>query len=512
MKRRWVFIVALLVIVAAVVAYSLTSKEKTVEVTAVVESGQFDVIVSTTGELAALNSVDIRGPEGLRDSRIHEVKIVDLVPEGTVVKQGDFVCSLDKTAATTQLQNIEDQIERDEASLRQTELDTTMSLRDYRNQIKDLEYDVEEKQIILDQSQYEPPATIRSAEMNLDKAKRALDQAVRNYSLRKEQAEATVLKADIALRREYQQRNDIVKVLDQFTVYAPQDGMVIYKKEWGGTKRKVGTQISFWDPVVATLPDLTKMITKTYVNEIDISKIKTNQTVAIGVDAFPDRQYTGTVTEVANVGEQLPNSDAKVFEVVIAVNETDTTLRPGMTTVTQITTNSYEDVRYLPLETIHSNDSLSYVLTVKDKVKQIVDLGEANENFIIVTEGLAAGDEVYLTIPEGSDEWEIKGLDIYEKVKARKIEDEKRKKEEMAKMRLEQEERAKMMKDSGMGGFMMQNMSKEQREQMQKMMKANGGQMRMMQGGQARPGGGPRSGGGAQTTQGGEAKTVTIQR
>jgi multidrug resistance efflux pump len=512
MKRRWVFIVVLVVIVVAAVAYSLTSKEKSVEVTAVVESGQFDVIVSTTGELAALNSVDIRGPEGLRDSRIHEVKIVDLVPEGTVVKQGDFVCSLDKTAATTQLQNIEDQIERDEASLRQAELDTTMSLRDYRNQIKDLEYDVEEKQIILDQSQYEPPATIRSAEMNLDKAKRALDQAVRNYSLRKEQAEATVLKADIALRREYQQRNEIVKVLNQFTVYAPQDGMVIYKKEWGGTKRKVGTQISFWDPVVATLPDLTKMITKTYVNEIDISKIKTNQTVAIGIDAFPDRQYTGIVTEVANVGEQLPNSDAKVFEVVIAINETDTTLRPGMTTVTQITTNSYDDVRYLPLEAIHSNDSLSYVLKVKDKIKQIVDLGEANENYIIVVEGLDASEEVYLTIPEGSDEWKISGLDIYEKIKVRKQEEEKRKKEEMEKMRREQEERAKILKDSGMGGFNMQNMTKEQREQMQKMMQGNGGAMRMMPGGQARQSGGERPAGSTQAAQGGEVKTISIQR
>ena len=501
----------LAVVVVAILAYTLTRKEKAIEITAVVESGQFDVVVSTTGELAALNSVDIRGPEGLRDSRVHEVKIVDLVPEGTMVKKGDFVCSLDKTSATNSLQNMDDQIERDEASLRQTQLDTTMSLRDYRNTIKDLEYAVEERQIVLDQSQYEPPATIRSAEMNLDKAKRAYEQALHNYSLRKEQAEASMTKAEINLRRQYQQRAEIVRVLDQFTVYAPQDGMVIYKKEWGGAKRKVGTSISFWDPVVATLPDLTKMITKTYVNEIDISKVKVNQPVNIGVDAFPDRKYTGVVTEVANVGEQLPNSDAKVFEVVIMVNETDTTLRPGMTTVTQIKTNSYPDVRYLALEAIHSNDSLSFVYTVKDQKRQIVDLGEANENYIIINDGLAAGDGVFLTIPEGSDEWELVGFDIYERVKQRRIEEEKRKREEMERVRKEQEERLKKMQmEGGMPGFNMQNMTDEQKEQMKKMMQNGGGQRMMMQGGQ----GGQRAMGG-QEGQGGRAAgnmSVTIQR
>ena len=61
------------------------------------------------------------------------------------------------------------------------------------------------------------------------------------------------------------------------------------------------------------------MISKTYVNEIDVSKVKAGQKVEIIVDAFPERSYTGTVTSVANIGEQLPNADAKVFEVLIKV-------------------------------------------------------------------------------------------------------------------------------------------------------------------------------------------------
>lgn len=498
MKRRWVFVVIIVAVLGAVVIYSATRKDKTIMLKAKVESGKFDVIVSTTGELQALNSVDIRGPEGLRDARVHNVKLVDLVPEGTIVKAGDYIASLDKTEATSSLQSMEDQIERDEASLRQTQLDTTMSLRDYRNQIKDLEYALEERQIVLDQSKFEPPATIRQAEMNLDKAKRAYEQAKNNYSLRKEQSGASMVKAEINLKRQYQQRNQLINVLDQFTVFAPQPGMVIYKKEWGGAKRKVGSQISAWDPVVATLPDLTKMVSKTYVNEIDISKIAVGQEVTIGVDAFPEKRYTGKVTVVANVGEQLPNSDAKVFEVLVLLNESDTTLRPAMTTVTQIRTNTYDNVKFVPLEAVHSNDSMSYVYLTDSKIRQIVDLGEANENFIIVNEGMDAGKEVFLTVPEEGEKWEIKGWDIFEKVKARRILEEKKKKEDMDRMQREQAEREKMMRDSGGAGAMqgggmqkfdMKNLTKEQREQMQKMMKQGGG-MKMMQGGAQGEGGG----------------------
>ncbi len=66
--------------------------------------------------------------------------------------------------------------------------------------------------------------------------------------------------------------------------------------------------------MVALLPDLSKMITKTYVNEIDISKVRVGQPVKISIDAFPDREYNGIVTEVANIGEQRPGSDAKVLK------------------------------------------------------------------------------------------------------------------------------------------------------------------------------------------------------
>ncbi len=493
MKKRWIYGIAILVVIIAVLIYSTRSDESFVDITTVVESGGFDVVVSTTGELQALNSTEVRGPADLREVRVHNVKIMDLVPEGTFVQEGDYVGSLDRTEVQDRLNNQADELEEDDANLAQAKLDTTISLLDYRNGIKDRRYAVEENQIIMDQSQYEPPATIRQAEMNLDKAERSLEQALANYELKKAEANNRIRRAERRLQDEYEERDQLISILEQFDIYAPHPGMVIYKKEWGGAKRKVGSSINPWDPVVATLPDLTQMISKTYVNEIDISKIAEGQIVELGVDAFPEREYTGLVLDVANVGEQLPNSDAKVFEVVIQLNETDTTLRPAMTTVNQVLTNSYSDVLFIPLEAVHNTDSMSYVYTVKHKRRQVIDLGEANANNIIVVEGLDVGEEIYLTIPEGGSEWEFDGWDIFEKVKARRIEEEQRMRAEGERLRKLKEEKDKMKQ------FNMENLPKDQKDRIEKMMKQNGGQMRMSGSGQSS---GSRSGG----------TTVRIQR
>ena len=79
--------------------------------------------------------------------------------------------------------------------------------------------------------------------------------------------------------------------LAQFTIKAPAQGMVIYKEEFNGTNRKSGSHVNPFDRVIATLPDLTSMISKTYVSEIEINKIKNGQEVTITIDALPGKSW-----------------------------------------------------------------------------------------------------------------------------------------------------------------------------------------------------------------------------
>jgi len=423
MKRKyWFILIAIAVVVILLTAVlNSGSKDKAVPQFTRAEVGEFEIVVNVTGELTAQNSEDITAPTELRGRsfRVTDVKIQDLVPEGTVVDSGDYVATLDRSALSNQLKNTEDELEKSQQAYLKTQLDTTLQLRELRNNLINLKFDMEEKKLILEQSKYEPPATQRQAQINLEKAERAYQQALYNYNLKKDQAEASMKEVSINLERQRRERQDMLDVISKFVIKAPKQGMVIYYREWSGQKRKVGSTVSPWDLTVATLPDLSVMNSKTYVNEIDISKVKKGQPVRITVDAFPDKKFTGEVIEVANIGEQLPNTDAKVFEVTIRVNEYDPILRPSMTTGNQIVTNTYDSVLFIPLEALHANDSISFVYTRKGK-RQVVVVGDMNENFIIVEKGLKPGEELYLSTPEKPEKFEFTGFELIPEIKKRK--------------------------------------------------------------------------------------------
>jgi hypothetical protein len=467
MKRPLIItgIVVVVAIIILIVFNKATSKKDIANLYVEAKKGQFDIVVTTTGELQAENSTDIRGPEfsQLRNIRGMDIKIQDLVPEGTEVTTGDFIATLDRTSFDNTLKDELDKLATYEVNLEMKILDTAVTLSSLRDNIKNLYFTVEEAQITLQQSKYEPPTTIRQAEISLDKANRALDQSIRGYSLRVEQAKSDMRTNKHNLSDQQKRVSDLQTLLANFDIKAPSPGMVIYKRDRMGNKRKIGSTINPWDNVVATLPDLSSMISKTYVNEIDVSKVKVGQRVEIMVDAFPEKSYTGTVNSVANIGEQLPNADAKVFEVLIKVDGSDPILRPSMTTGNKIITKTINDVTYIPLESVQAGpDSIPFVY-LKNGNRAVVILGESNENNVVVDQGLEPGTQLFLSTPEKPENFKLVGEDlvpiIREKLRLKKEED--RRQRENATKQQEQRELTGVM-----GGV---SMSPEMRRQVSRM-------------------------------------------
>jgi HlyD family secretion protein len=460
MMKRTIMIISGIVVVIAIIVVVVISKanaKKNVS-NLFVESmrGQFDIIVTTTGELQAKNSTDILGPNigSNRNFRATDIKITDIVPEGTEVKKGDYIATLDKTTFDNNLKDELDKLTTYESNLEMKILDTAVTLSNYRDQIKNLRSSVDEAQIIVDQSKYEPPTTQRQAVISLEQAKRTLDQNIKSYALQVERAKSDMRNTKMYLSDEQQRVQDIQNILTQFVITAPSDGMIIYKRDRTGTKRKIGSSITGFDNVVATLPDMSSMISKTFVNEIDVSKVKIGQKVQLIVDAFPEKKYTGSVIYVANIGEQLPSADAKVFEVQIEVDGSDPILKPSMTTGNKIITQTLKDVTYIPLESVQLGaDSVPFVYQKNGK-KQIIVLGESNENYVVVEQGLEAGVPIYLSTPASPDGFKLSGEELIavniERAKAKKAEEDRK---------MQEAERAKLQRGNPMmnGGTGMMN-------------------------------------------------------
>ena len=116
-------------------AYSISRDKTEKNIFAEVKKGDFEISVFTTGELEAKSSIQINGPEGLRSANIFQVKITDIIAEGTVVKKGDYIAGLDKAEVGNKLKDASTDLQKFQSQYNQTQLDTALQLRQARDEI-----------------------------------------------------------------------------------------------------------------------------------------------------------------------------------------------------------------------------------------------------------------------------------------------------------------------------------------------------------------------------------------
>jgi multidrug efflux pump subunit AcrA (membrane-fusion protein) len=423
--KKTLILTALVVVFTSLgltVFVKLTTKEASGTITFTeAKRGNFEISVSNTGELVAENSVDIKGPNVVQNMNFRAVpiKIIDLVPEGTLVNKGDFIATLDRSNYNNTLKDEVEILKKNRADLEMKILDTAVVMSTLRDEIKNQQFVVEEASVIVDQSKFEPPAIQRQAALRLDKESRLLIQKVKLYKLKSSQTNSEIRILKLTADNQNKKVNDLQTVLAGFTIVAPAEGMVIYKKDRLGNKIKSGSMVHPFDPVVATLPDLSSMMSKVFVSEIEVTKVKKGQPVQISIDAFQGKLYSGTVAQIANIGEQLSNSDTKVFEVLVKLKDSDPGLRPAMTTSNKVITGIFNNVVYVPEESLNAGtDSVPYVYTKEGK-KQVVIPGESNEKNIIIEQGLEAGTIVWLSTPADISKYTLAGNELISVIKER---------------------------------------------------------------------------------------------
>jgi RND family efflux transporter MFP subunit len=410
-RNRWFIAgaVALLLVVSSAWLMARDSAKEDTTLVARVKKGEFKVTVTTSGELRATKFVRITAPANAQAAQQWQMKISSLVPEGTVVKEGDVVAELDRSGIAARMTEVSTSLTKAQAQFEQAMLDSTLNLSKAREEIKTMEFGLEEKRLAKEQAVYEAPTVKRQSEIDYEKAQRALEQAKKDYVTKTEQAKAKMREVGAERDRFANQVKIVQDVMQGFTIKAPGSGMVIYEKEWNGKKRTVGSQIGAWEPTVATLPDLSRMESQTYVNEIDIRKIASGQRVDVTLDSDPTKKFSGTVTSVANVGEQRPNTDAKVFEVKVLLSNPDTTLRPGMTTSNKIETATVRDAMYVPIEAVTTDSAVTVVYKRNGSrvAKQEVETSTMSDDEVVVLRGVSEGDRVLLTPPADHESMKV---------------------------------------------------------------------------------------------------------
>ena len=347
-----------------------------------VDRGDFVVALSENGQLDAKRSMTISAPR-IRGS----LQIVKLVDEGSLVQKGDFIAQFDPTEQQTKLRDAEAELRIAQANLGRANAQLEMDL-------KQLELDLKKSERAFAESQSEAPLVRKEAEMTLDLARLTFEQ-------KKTMLKADIEKMQVEVDKALDKKDQATRDLENMTITAPIPGLVVYLEIWkGGNMSKVQEGDNPWGGQgLINLPDLSVMIVKTTIPEVDVSKVAKGQKVDITLDAIPGPVFSGTVSDISTLAHAKERgSQINVFDIEILIDSVDERLKPGMSAKVDIITAEYPNVLSVPIEAVFERDDTTIVYSGGGK-KIPVTLGARNDMSVIISSGLDDGDEVSLLDP-----------------------------------------------------------------------------------------------------------------
>ena len=260
---------------------------------------------------------------------------------------------------------------------------------------------------------YEFPKT---AEENLSKhaeAVRELTRARKAAVSKLAQAQAKLKSAQGQYNIQSRQKKDLYEQQEKCTIKAKRPGLVVYggSREdmmfYGGEERiREGATVRERQSII-TIPDMTKMSVRVKIHESYIKKVKKGQKARITVDAFPDKVLDGGVTQVGVLPDSQNmwmNPDLKVYLTTVTIQGTNDWLKPGMSAKVEIFVSRLPDVVYVPVQAVSAVDGkqVCYLANGHKPEQRPVEVGEFNDEFIEIKNGLKEGDKVLLRAAETS--------------------------------------------------------------------------------------------------------------
>jgi multidrug resistance efflux pump len=367
-------------------------------------------------------------------------RILTILPEGTEVKTGDIVCTLDSAAFRDELQAQKIRCLQAEAWVKQADQVlqvSKMSLREYTEGIYPKDKQLIDQYIAVCKLQLEGAGNtlaqsrkvfkqgliskeqLKADELSLDKAEINLREA-RGMKVRLEQftgprlmknlqAKVDAVYSDgLAQQEAYQleltRRKKLESVIANCTMRAPRDGIVAYAVQGNPWGRRTEDQIQEGVTVregqaIFNLPDPSRMRVKAKINETKLSNIDKGMTAWVRIDAFPDRVLTGTVAEVTAIPTAAmgPISDVKNYSAMVDLEIGGFQgLKPGMSAEVGFMLDGRRNVTRVPIQAIRWVGDVPYaaVAVANGHSWRRLELGLINPTHAEVVSGLTPGEKV----------------------------------------------------------------------------------------------------------------------
>jgi HlyD family secretion protein len=401
-----------------------------------VTRGEFVHEVAARGELESSVNVEVRCEVRSRSNAW--TRILEVIPEGTLVQPGDVLIRLDASSLENDRMQQQILVEKAEAWL----IDATSKYqiaqaarREYLEGEYTLQSQAAEMALFVAEDKvrratqtvefsrqmvargYITKLQLQADEFALEAAKheqlkaetrlrilrdytkvrrlKQLDGAVAAYR-------ASMQSADKIYRIRRDQLAEIESQIDKCTVRAPVAGQVVlaHLHHEGHSHMIEPGELTLQERVLVRLPDPRQMQIRAMINEDKIAQVRAGAPVTICLDAFPDRELRGTVSKV----NEYPNPDSwfgpavKRYETTIRLESSDLPLRPGLTADLKVCVARLDDQLQVPCHAVLEHGEKTYCLSTDGYrlVAQEVVTGPSNGKFTVIKSGLDEGQKVVL--------------------------------------------------------------------------------------------------------------------
>lgn len=372
--------------------------------------------------------------------------MLTVLPEGTEVKRGEVLATLDSSTYDEMLRQQTITVEQAKASHLQAQLNHEISLlavREYRDGTVQENLKAMEGSIALARSDlsrakdhltwsermkekgYSSQAQIVSEKHSVSQLELALAKQITALELFQRftlpmtekslqgqvtSAETALANETLRLRRQLERMELLKKQVDRCTIRAPHDGVLLYRQD-----RRQGIAIEEGMPVrqrqtLFYLPDFSEMQVQVVLNESVVDRVVPGQRVSVTLEAVHNLVLKGRVLSVGQIpfrvtGNQGMDTGVRFFTSIVKLDKTTDGLRPGMTAIVDFALSRRQNVLAIRHEAVRTDrgKKVCYVAREESLERREVKIGQDTADLVEVLDGLQEGEQVALNPPASNE-------------------------------------------------------------------------------------------------------------
>ena len=373
--------------------------------TQIAEQTTFVDVLEVRGELRPVVSRLITAPSSGAD-----LLIIGLAANGSPVNAGDVVVEFDSTMQQRTL-------EQRRSEFKQAESEVEKADAERRRRVQAAEAELAQLKSARDRAKLDLQGAELASRVEVEKFQLAVSDAEQHVVQleQKIEGERRAAAADVAIARQKRDKAgydvaETERTIASLTVKAPSAGQISLMPNiraggpmQRGPEFKRGDRAWFGAPI-ADLPDLSSIRMGCRVDEADRARLQLDAAVRIRVDAIPDREFDGRITDISLVARPDFTTFPPVrnFDVVVSLAETDPRVKSGMSASARIELDRLDGVVVVPTSAVFLRDGATVVYTVSRgrPEPRAVTVAHRSKDRVAIASGLSGGERIALRDPD----------------------------------------------------------------------------------------------------------------